>query len=89
MTGPNVRSIEEYRARDSEAVLLCALKTLRTEGTDGLMLTMRSRGKPARTWVTGEYARDPQKAKDLLARVWRQIAKDGAEITPLTVRGGL
>lgn len=79
----NVKSIEDYRARDSEAVLLCALDLVRKQGADGLVLCLRPRGKPVRTWVTGEYSRDPEKAMGLLSRVWTQLAKEETALAPV------
>jgi hypothetical protein len=86
VTGPKVRSLDEYRAQDSEAVLLCVLDDVRNEPSDGLVVIHKPRGKPARTYATGEYARDPARGRDLLARVWARLAHD--ETPPTTVFGG-
>lgn len=83
VTVSKLMSIEEYRTRDSEAVLLCALETVRTEGADGLVLALRPRGKPVQTYVTGEYSRDPEKAMGLLSRVWAQVAQEESALLPV------
>lgn len=83
MTG-QVRSLEAYRGRKSEAVLLCALDIVRNQGADGLMLFLRPRGQPVRAWATGEYSRDPEKAMGLLSRVWAQLAKQESALEPQT-----
>jgi hypothetical protein len=87
-----VTSIDEYRARDSEAVLLGLVDDVREEGSDGLVVIHKPRGKPARTYMTGEYARHPDKGRDLLARAWAVYAKRGTAepaAPPITVIGGL
>jgi hypothetical protein len=81
--------LEEYRTRDSEAVLLCVLDDVRKEGSDGLVVINRPRGRPVRTYVTGKYARDPESALGLLSRVWAQIANEESALPPITVTGGL